>query len=240
MSRIFNAAQSCAFPLALALGAALAISTPAQAQSAAADGTDSNAGRFAVRLALSGIEPLDTSSHIDGIGGDVHVTGSVMPEVDLSYFLTDSLSLQLIATSMRHEVSAQNTSLTPLLGNKIDLGSTYVLPPALVLQYHFMPHATFSPYVGAGLDVAWFYNIHENQAQIGGAPLIEKLSLSTMVGPVLNIGADYHVGGNWYANIDIKQVFAQTTARIHTAVGLVEARDRLDPLVMSAGISYRF
>ena len=111
-----------------------------------------SAGDVVVRLAATGIMPLAASSHIDTIGGTVDVTSTPAPEADISYFLTDNISVQLIATSTRHEISANNTALSGLLGSKIDLASTYVLPPAVVAQYNFFPHAAFDPYVGAGID----------------------------------------------------------------------------------------
>jgi outer membrane protein len=225
--------KSSAYLLAALALAAVAPPVSGFAQTAPAS---SNAGAFAVRVGIAGIIPEDNSSHIDKIGGSVSADSSVMPEVDLSYFLTDNLSLQLIATSTRHEVEADNTAL-----KKIDLGSAYVLPPAIVLQYHFLTHEAVSFYAGAGLDVAWFYDINPNGTKLAsGAPLINKLSFSPMVGPVLNAGTDIHLCGNWYANFDVKQVFATTDARVHTALGFVKARDSLDPLVVSTGISYRF
>jgi len=41
----------------------------------------------------------------------------------------------------------------------VDLGSVWLLPPTLTLQYHFMPEGQISPYVGgAGLHMTLFYN----------------------------------------------------------------------------------
>ena len=71
------------------------------------------------------------------------------PEVDLSYFFTDHLAAELIAPRTRHEISASGTAI-----GHVDVGSTYVLPPTLTVQYHFMPHARLSSYAGAGLTVA--------------------------------------------------------------------------------------
>lgn len=197
-------------------------------------------GDVVVRVAFAGVVPLTPSSHIDSIGGNVGVTDGVMPEVDLSYFITDNISVQAIATSTRHEISANDTKLTPLLGSKIDLASTYVLPPAITVQYHFLPHDRFDPYVGLGLDVMWPYDTQENQAKLGGVQVVQKVGLSNAVGPVFNIGIDYNVSGPWFVNLDYKQVINTVDARIHTALGLVKANVALDPAVVSVGIAYRF
>ena len=104
------------------------------------------------------------------------------------------------------------------------------------LQYHFMPHERFSPYVGAGLNVSFFYD-HERRR----APTVTKvLSMDNNVGAALQIGFDYNITGHWFANFDVKQIFLNTTAHINTVLGSVTAKTSLDPLVIGAGIGYRF
>ena len=230
----------------LAAAAVFATAGAAWAQTPAAapgDVPGYSAGDVVVRLAYSGIVPLDAGSHIDGIGGKVDVSGGVQPEVDLSYFVTDHISLQLIATATRHEISANNTALAGApynLGRKIDLASTYVLPPAITAQYHFLPHAVFDPYVGLGIDFLFPFDTQENQATLGGTQIVQKVGLSNAIGPVFNVGIDYNISGPWFINLDYKQVIDQVTARVTTALGEVKARVNLDPSVFSAGIAYRF
>jgi outer membrane protein len=225
------------------LAAGLLLGTTGMAAAQNAPQAGYQAGDVVVRLAASFIEPLASNSHIDTIGGTVGVSGGSQPEVDISYFFTDSISVQLIATATRHEISAKNTAVAgpPLnLGSKIDLASTYVLPPAITAQYHFFPHATFSPYVGLGIDLLFPFDTQENQATLGGAQIVQKVGLSNAVGPVLNVGLDYNISGPWYLNVDFKQIFDHVTARVHTALGLVKANVDLDPSVYSVGIAYRF
>jgi len=224
----------------VAAGILLGAPCAAFAQSAPVQQPGFSAGDVVVRLAINDITPLVGSSHIDGIGGHVAVTSATQPEVDISYFATDNVSLQLIATATRHEISANDTALTSLLGSKIDLASTYVLPPAVVAQYHFFPHATFSPYVGVGIDFLWPFDTQENKQTLGGTQIVQKVGLSNAIGPVFDIGADYNIGGPWFLNVDYKQVLDQVTARVHTVLGLVKARVQLDPAVLSIGIAYRF
>jgi len=212
----------------------------AQSVSTATPASGWQAGDIAVRLAVADVTPLNGGSTIDGIGGKVGIDSYQQPEVDLSYFFTDALSVQLIATATRHEITANNTSLTALLGNKIDLASTYVLPPAITLQYHFLPHAVVSPYVGAGIDFIWPFDTQPNEFKLGNAQVIQKVGLSNMVGPVFNVGADYNISGPWFLNVDYKQIINHVDARIHTVLGLVKARDNLDPAVFSVGITYKF
>ena len=132
--------------------------TPAQgvSQTVPAPGVDPNApvgkqaGTVMVRIRAIGVIPETLSSSISVIHGGVNVTSTAAPEVDVSYFFTDHLAAELIAASTRHELSGGHTAL-----GHLDVGSVYVLPPTLTLQYHFLPQSRFSPYVGAGLTVAF-------------------------------------------------------------------------------------
>ena len=119
-----------------------------------------------------------------------------------------------------HRISANDTSV----GN-VDVGSTWILPPTLTLQYHFMPRERFSPYVGVGLNTSFFY------ATSPAKPTVTSLSLDNNVGAALQAGFDYNITGHWFANVDVKQIFLNTTAHLRTA---------LDPLVAGVGVGYRF
>lgn len=188
------------------------------------------AGTFMIRVRAIGVIPEDNSSSISAIGGHVSVTAQAAPEVDFSYFLTDDVAFELIAASTRHEVSASGTAL----GGKVDVGSVWVLPPALTVQYHFMPHSAFSPYVGVGLDVMFFYDAH------AAGPAVTHVSFGDNVGPVLQAGIDYNFSGHWFANFDVKQIFLNTDAHVDALGTTVKARTSLDPLVIGMGIGYRF
>lgn len=188
-----------------------------------------HAGLFEASLGVIGVIPETSSSHITPIGGQVNATASASPELTLSYFVTDTISLQLIAASTQHRISAGNTAL-----GHVDVGSTWVLPPTLTVDYNFMPHQRFSPYVGLGLTVAFFYATNPSE------PVIQKFNLTTAVGPTLDIGFDYNFSGPWYANVDLKQMFLETSANITSAVGPVKATTWLNPTVIGASLGFRF
>lgn len=185
------------------------------------------AGTFMVRLRAIGVIPLDLSSNISVIGGHVNVTAQPAPEVDVSYFFTDHIAAELIAATTRHSISASGTAL-----GHVDVGTTWVLPPTLTLQYHFMPHERFSPYLGAGLNVSFFY------ASTAAAPTITKLAMSNNAGAAIQAGFDYNFTGHWFANFDVKQIFLNTTATLNG--GAIKASVALNPLVIGAGVGYRF
>ncbi|MGE0418182.1 MAG: OmpW family protein [Acetobacteraceae bacterium] len=225
--------------LATTLMGALAAALPAAAQStaptmtmsaatqAAADAPVGKAANtFMIRGRLIGVIPLNSNSSIDVIGGTVSTSNAVAPELDFSYFITDNIALELIAATTKHSIYANNSAL----GSKFKVGTTWVLPPTLLLQYHFMPKERFSPYLGVGLNVTWFY---ATQPANG----LTSLAMKPNVGVALQAGFDYNFSGHWFANFDIKQIFLNANASVN---GAIQAHTALNPLVIGAGIGYRF
>jgi outer membrane protein len=134
--------------------------------------------RFQVRLRAIDVIPDEDSSV--NIGGEVGVDDSVMPEVDVTYFLTDHIGAELIAATTKHNLDYTGG---------VDLGETWVLPPTLTLQYHFTPDSKFSPYVGAGVNYTIFYSEK-------AGPGFTDLNIDNGVGLAAQAGFDYWVNDN--------------------------------------------
>ncbi len=82
------------------------------------------------------------------------------------------------------------------------------------------------------LTVAFFYDSHS------AGPTVTSFGLSNNVGAAIQAGFDYNFNGHWFANLDVKQLFVNTTARING--GGIVAKTSLDPTIVGAGIGYRF
>ncbi len=215
-------------PIALSLAVLPVLGGVAQAQgffSEAPVGLE--AGTILLHARGIGVIPQDNGVSISAIGGKVSVDSAAAPELDVSYFLTDNIAFELIAATTQHSVTAVGTAL-----GDVNVGDTWVLPPTLTVQYHFMPRERFSPYVGAGINVTFYYDTHA----AGGA--VQRLSFQNNVGAVLQAGFDYNVAGHWFINGDVKQIFLNTEA--HLNGGAIIAKTGLDPIVVGLGIGYRF
>jgi outer membrane protein len=188
------------------------------------------AGTFMIRARALGLIPENNSSSISKIGGTVSATAQAAPELDLSYFLTDNIAVELIAATTRHTISAMNSAV----GSKLDVGSVWALPPTLTVQYHFMPRRAFSPYVGAGVNVTFWYGAR------AANPPVTHFSVGTSLGPAIEAGFDYNFAGHWFLNMDVKQIFMNTDAHVDALGTTVKAHTTLDPVVVAAGIGYRF
>ena len=85
-----------------------------------------------------------------------------MPEVDVSYFFSPNVAMELVLT-----VPQKHT----LYANGTDIGTFKHLPPTLLAQYHF-PMNGFKPYVGAGVNYTRFSSVN---LKVPGADIDRKL-----------------------------------------------------------------
>lgn len=188
-----------------------------------------SAGDFRLRARGILIAPEEDSS-IDVIGGDADVGDAFVPELDISYFVTDNIAFELIAATARHEVEASGTAI-----GEVDLGHLWLLPPTLTAQYHFTPKQAVSPYIGAGLNYTFFYNEDE-----GSDPRVNDIDYDNSLGYALQAGVDFALTGAWSINIDVKKIFLNTDVTVDTALGRVDADVDIDPWIVGVGIGYTF
>ncbi|MBG52004.1 MAG: hypothetical protein CML99_06240 [Rhodobiaceae bacterium] len=163
----------------------------------------------------------DESANVRGLAGSVEADGSLVPELDISYFFTDNIAAELILATSNHDMSATAG---------VDLGDVWVLPPTLTLQYHFSPKETFRPYVGAGINYTIFYG--EDKGAVA------SIDYEDGFGYALQAGADFDLGNQWVFNIDVKKLWLNTDVTING--GAITADVDLDPWIFGAGFGYRF
>lgn len=218
MKHLFRNRIKAAVVATYLLGAG-ALASPAQA--AGDDPMNGiHAGDVLVRLRAISIMPnVETNQSLSAL--NVGVNNAIVPELDLTYMIRDYLGVELILGTSRHQ-------LTSSLGN---LGGVNVLPPTLLLQYHFNHAGHIRPYVGAGLNYTLFYN---NGLNAGGQPIsITNHSF----GPALQAGVDVQVTRSLFVNADIKKIWMHTDA---TLGGQSLGRLNIDPVVVGLGVGMRF
>ena len=198
---------------------------PAKAQDAVGGKA---AGDILVRLRGVIVSP-DESSKITVIGGKAKASTEVVPEVDFTYFFTANIAAELIAATTDHKVTAKGTA-----AGDVALGDVQVLPPTLLLQYHFAPQGSFSPYVGAGLNFTFLFDSDDPN------DVVTATNFGDSVGPALQVGADMWISENMFLNFDVKRVWLNTKVKLATAVGPVRANVDLDPWIFGVGVGYKF
>ncbi len=158
----------------------------------------------------------------------VSVNDKVIPDVNVSYFFTPNVSAELVLTYPQEQtVTVENGPL------KEEIGTFKHLPPTLLLQYRFLPTGKVQPYIGAGVNLTLISNV-----SLHSTPGAADLDLSSSsVGPAGQIGADFPIQKNWYANIDVKKVFIHSDVEIG---GSKVSHVSLDPWLIGAGVGIRF
>eukprot|EP01012_Entosiphon_sulcatum_P060165 TRINITY_DN84977_c0_g1_i1.p1 TRINITY_DN84977_c0_g1~~TRINITY_DN84977_c0_g1_i1.p1 ORF type:complete len:222 (-),score=44.34 TRINITY_DN84977_c0_g1_i1:76-741(-) len=172
-------------------------------------------------------ESLDkTSPSIAGL--DVSIDDSVVPELDITYFFTKNIAAELILGTTPHDVKTTGAA-------NLDLGKTWLLPPTLTLQYHFAPEGKIRPYIGAGVNYTIFYG------QDGEKSPVTKVEYDNGFGWALQAGVDIPLDDHWALNVDVKQIFLSTTAKVYGVLPTaIKADVDINPLLVGFGIGYRF
>jgi outer membrane protein len=208
---------------------------PASAQTAARTGI--RAGDVLVRARTILVAPNETSGSVLPAfpGEKVRVDNSVMPEVDVTYMATDTIGFELIAATTKHH-AAGRTGTTGTVGR---LASTWVLPPTLTAQYHFMPTGKVRPYVGGGINYTIFWNEDASkglEAAVGKT----RVHMKDSVGWAAQAGVDIDVSPKVFLNLDVKYIDIDTKARLRTtAIGTQRVNISLDPIVVGVGLGIR-
>ena len=225
----------------------------------AAQNAQAEAGDFVVRLRATSINPSESSKLGEqtdktyGAGtanllygnanANLQVDSNTIPELDLSYYVTKNIALELIlALGTKHDVK---TSSIGAGLNKRALGEVNLLPPTLTAQWHFMPDQTFDPYVGAGVSFVRAMDNGLTADTIGGGRPI-RIDRSNW-GAALQAGFDVNLQDGWLVNFDVKKIWFDTTVKIDTqglagtASGYRKIDDLdIDPLVVSVGFGKKF
>lgn len=181
-------------------------------------------GSWLVRVRGIGVIPAEKSS-INPIGGTVHVSNTFVPEIDFSYFFTDNIAAELILATTKHKMRAVNTAV-----GEVDVGSVWLLPPTLTLQYHITQLEHFKPYAGIGVNYTFFYK------EKPGA--LANVSYDNIASLALQAGVDVPICNNIYVNLDVKKLYLKTTAAFNQET--IQANVKLNPWLVGAGLGFRF
>ena len=180
----------------------------------------------------------------------VEVDAAAMPELDLTFMITEHWGIEAIASMINHDVNLDSNDPTLVglfgLGSGSKLFDTWVLPPTVTLQYHFMPKSNIRPYVGAGVNyTAFLFDDAEDslEAALGGASV--HVDTENVWGWALQAGLDYDINESWFLNVDVKYIDINTSAKLGITGGPLSGSNLnvdvdIDPFVVGAGIGYRF
>lgn len=206
------------------------------------------AGDWVVRARAVNVSPNEDSklgktvnenvANVMSPGAELAVSDKVIPELDISYYITKNIAAELIlALGTRHNVSVEGEA-GAVVPNQ-DLGSVNLLPPTLTVQWHFNPDQTIDPYVGAGINYTNF--LDRNLKVSNGALAGTKIKVdSDSWGYALQAGVDINLKDGWLINLDAKYVNIETDVKLNVAGWTkIDSLD-INPWVLGIGIGKKF
>jgi outer membrane protein len=160
-------------------------------------------------------------------GGRTDISNTVVPELDITYFFTPNFAAELILGTTPHSAKGAGT-----LAAAGKLGSVWLLPPTLTLQYHFTGLGNIKPYVGAGVNYTIMYGEKDKA--------LRAFKVSSEFGLALQAGVDIMLDRHWGLNFDVKKLFLRPEAKGFLGVTPVKAKLDLDPWLFGVGVTYKF
>jgi outer membrane protein len=195
---------------------------------------DNSFKKYGVRIRGIYVMP---NEHFDGAfqqllgsvgSGKAVIDDAVAPELDLEYFITKNISAELVLALTKHDIMVADGGL--------NAGSVWLLPPSLLVKYHFLPDAKISPYVGFGMNVVMPFDEKLSASVNGAYTSVGDFKVDSSVGWVAQVGADIPIMKNVYLNVDAKYYNTETKM---TALGNKYNLD-INPVILGTGIGVRF
>ncbi|MGF1649921.1 MAG: OmpW family protein [Hyphomicrobiaceae bacterium] len=190
-------------------------------------------GDFMVRVLGAGVLTQDNLKSLTNNGApipglDASISDEFIPAATLTYFFTKNIAAELFCCFATHQARVS--------GGVGEVADFWIFPPAVTLQYHFDPMHGFKPYVGAGLQYIHFFDVKTGSNGLGA----DRVSIDDAIGFTLQAGLDMELGHGFYANADVKYTWLNTNATWNVGADRIRADIDVDPLIVSAGIGYRF
>ena len=198
------------------------------------------AGDLQVKLLGTLVSPDGEITRVDtdivGLPADTQTKANdnFVPTLAIEYYFSDNFSVETICCMTQHDVDA----VSGLPGAEL-VSNAKVIPATFTAKYHFDLGAV-RPYVGAG--PTYFLWVGEDP---GAATLplgVTDTDLSDEFGVALQAGFDVDLNDTGLGlTFDAKRYFVDTTAQWYVGDTLaIQTKHKLDPWVLSAGVSYRF
>ena len=194
-------------------------------------------------------------------GASTNTSSAIIPMLDVAYYLTKNWAIEAICCVAPHHIQGTGTISS-------DFARAWLFPPSIMAQYHVTNFGAFQPYIGVGVNFTTFWNTRVNN-DTWSIPFAPGSALSTLGlggvrstfqyatvapswGPVGQIGFDYMLNDHWGLNVDFKyiglhpMVHSTVVAFLPQAPVLgavyipVKVSLPINPVVISAGLTYRF
>jgi len=162
------------------------------------------------------------------------VSDNGVPTLAVEYFFSPTVSVETICCVTKHHVNGVGALAGANLVNDV-----YIVPATVTVKLH-AKLGPIKPYVGVGPSL--FLQLHSKPGVTAAALGVTRTKLSSDLGVAFQVGCDIPLGKSGFGlTLDAKKYLMTTNA--HFYQGSTEAlvtHHTLNPLLLSAGVSYRF
>jgi len=121
------------------------------------------------------------------------------------------------------------------------ISKIHIVPATLTAKYHLPLGHGIKPYIGAGPALFIVLADEPSAALKAALPAVTRTKLSSEFGVALQGGIDIALGKGYGLSFDAKKYWVGTDATVYAgSTRALVTRNKLDPWVLSAGVSYRF
>lgn len=167
------------------------------------------------------VAPASNNGQLAGMKADI--SNDTKPTVSLEYMFTPSWSVDLLAAlPFKHDVRLDGQKMV----------TTKQLPPTLGINYHFMPDAKVSPFIGAGINYTRFFETRGTGALQGA-----NVKIDNSWGAAAHAGLDVKLSPNWLFTADVRWMNLGGDVHVN---GANVGKAKVNPLVYGLSFGYRF
>jgi outer membrane protein len=169
-------------------------------------------------------------------GAEVKIPDKWLPLVELGYEFADGWAARIaLAPPPTVTVFADGSlkAFTPPLSGTI--GKAKIAPIVMTVTYSPGSFHGFTPYVGAGVNYTIVMKTSDGD--------VASINAKNAWGSAIEVGADWSIDRNWSVYVDARKVYVNTTGTgFIPALGGVPVHGEvaLNPMIVSAGVGYRF
>lgn len=180
-----------------------------------------NDNNWVVRFGAHVVNPKSDNGHLAGMRASID--NSTRPTASIEYLFTPNWGVEaLVAVPFSHEVK--------LDGHKA--ASTKQLPPVFGVNYHFLPDAKVSPFIGAGINYTYFFDTKGKDLLQG-----HRVSIDNSWGAAAHAGVDITLSPRWLLTADVRWIDIKGDVHVDgTKVGTA----KINPWVYGLSFGYRF
>lgn len=176
---------------------------------------------WVLRFGAHVVDPKSDNGRLAGL--KTSIDSDIKPSISLEYLITPNWGVDVLgALPFKHEVK--------LAGQKA--ATTKQLPPTLGVNYHFLPDAKVSPFVGVGLNYTRFFD-SKGRGLLDGA----RVKIDDSWGAAAHAGLDVQLAPKWIFTADVRWIDIESDVRVN---GARVGKAKVDPWVYGLSFGYRF